>query len=82
MLRTFIEAHNVRIATGFIARRLRLARPNLPVLYMSGYNQTEPNPYPEKIVLFRKPFTGSALAQKLREVLDEPKRPIQVNKEG
>lgn len=65
-----------------VARRLRLACPNLPVLYMSGYNQTEPNLHPEKIVLFRKPFTGSALAQKLREVLDEPKRPIQVNQEG
>jgi hypothetical protein len=56
-----------------VARRLRLARPTLRVLYMSGYNQTERNSHPEKIVLFRKPFTGSALAQKLREVLDEPK---------
>jgi CheY-like chemotaxis protein len=65
-----------------VARRLQLARPNLRVLYMSGYNQTERNSHPEKIVLFRKPFTGSALAQKLREVLDEPKRQIQVNREG
>ncbi|MBZ5599832.1 MAG: PAS domain S-box protein [Acidobacteriia bacterium] len=65
-----------------VARRLQSARPDLRVLYISGYNQTERNSHPEKIVLFRKPFTGSALAQKLREVLDEPKRQIHINKEG
>jgi signal transduction histidine kinase/CheY-like chemotaxis protein len=65
-----------------VARRLQSARPNLRVLYISGYNQTQRNSHPETIVLFRKPFTGSALAQKLRQVLDEPERPIHVNKEG
>jgi hypothetical protein len=45
---------------------------------MSGYHQTEPNSDPETIVLFRKPFTGSALAQKLREVLDQPNSAIRM----
>jgi PAS domain S-box-containing protein len=57
-----------------VARRLRLVRPNLRVLYMSGYNRSEGDFDPETMVLFRKPFTGSALAQKLREVLDRPIR--------
>ncbi|MBZ5705080.1 MAG: PAS domain S-box protein [Acidobacteriia bacterium] len=61
-----------------VARRLRLARPNLRALYMSGYNQTERNSDPETIVLFRKPFTGSALAQKLREVLEQPTPPVRM----
>jgi two-component system cell cycle sensor histidine kinase/response regulator CckA len=64
-----------------VARQLRVARPNLRVLYMSGYNRTDGNHDLEPIVLFRKPFTGSALAQKLREVLDEPGPQIRVNQD-
>ena len=44
----------------------------LKVLYITGYNHkhnTEDSN--ESIVLFRKPFTGSELARKLREVLDD-----------
>jgi PAS domain S-box-containing protein len=71
-----------------VARRLRQTRPSLPTLYISGYNQTEAIPESKTMVLFRKPFTGSALAQKLREVLDqsgppmETKNTAKANREG
>jgi two-component system, cell cycle sensor histidine kinase and response regulator CckA len=55
-----------------VARRLRGSRPNLKVLYVTGYGgphfreQVEDEP----IELFQKPFDGRALARKVREVLD------------
>jgi len=55
-----------------LARQMRAMRPTLKVLYITGYNHkhnTEDSN--ESIVLFRKPFTGSELARKLREVLDD-----------
>jgi CheY-like chemotaxis protein len=58
-----------------VARQLRCSQPGLRVLYVSGYDQQrtgETNGEP--IVLFRKPFTGRALVQKVREVLEESPR--------
>ena len=57
-----------------LARQLLIERPELKVLYMSGY---EPAPEGsrseiEQIVLFKKPFTGAALLERLRETLDVP----------
>ena len=55
-----------------VARKLRGSRPNLKVLYVTGYGgphfreQVEDEP----IELFQKPFDGRALARKVREVLD------------
>ena len=54
--------------------RLRVLRPKLRVLYMSGYA----NEAVRRILLvddvpfIQKPFTPDALARKVREVLDEP----------
>jgi CheY-like chemotaxis protein len=49
------------------ARQLVLERSNLRVLYMSGY---EPHGKSEATVFFKKPFTSSALLEKLREILE------------
>jgi len=53
-----------------LGRQLHQERPDLKVLYVSGY---EPEPRDEEedpIVFFRKPFTGAALLAKVREVLE------------
>jgi signal transduction histidine kinase/CheY-like chemotaxis protein len=56
-----------------LASGLMAARPDLPVLFMSGYtrNATLPAGGPDGQVHFlEKPFTPGALAIKLREILD------------
>jgi two-component system, cell cycle sensor histidine kinase and response regulator CckA len=56
-----------------VARQVREQRPNLPVLFISGYDRGHlPDGTKEEagLIVFRKPFTGSALASKVREVLD------------
>jgi PAS domain S-box-containing protein len=56
-----------------LGRVLRAERPELPILYMSGYEPQNParEESGEPIVFFRKPFTGAALLDKVREILDE-----------
>jgi FixJ family two-component response regulator len=59
-----------------VATLLVQARPQLKVLYISGYTNDsiarhgvlEPG-----IVLLQKPFTAEAAARKVREVLDTPR---------
>ena len=54
--------------------RLRSSRPDLRVLYMSGYNDDaiiHHGVLDEGIAFLPKPFTPHALAQKVREVLDQ-----------
>jgi PAS domain S-box-containing protein len=55
-----------------VARQLCSERPELKVLYMSGYEpeSAEAGDSRDPVVFFRKPFTGAALLDKLREVLD------------
>jgi two-component system cell cycle sensor histidine kinase/response regulator CckA len=56
-----------------LARELRSAYPNLPVLYMSGYTDEALGHHgvlEEGIALLEKPFTRGALLRKLRELLD------------
>ncbi|HKN34956.1 MAG TPA: PAS domain S-box protein [Terriglobales bacterium] len=56
-----------------VAQQLRRHRTNLCVLFTSGYSQEQTRQIgnaQEEIVLFRKPFTGSALTRKVRELLD------------
>jgi two-component system, cell cycle sensor histidine kinase and response regulator CckA len=56
-----------------VARQVGVLRPQTRVLYTSGYNQlSAANEDREPVLLFRKPFTGSALLKKVREVLDQP----------
>ena len=53
-----------------LAKRVLELRPSLRIVYMSGYEPQNAEPT-EPVVLFRKPFTGAALLEKVREVLDE-----------
>ena len=55
-----------------VAHQMCLERPELKVLYMSGYEpeSAEAGDSRDPVVFFRKPFTGAALLDKLREVLD------------
>jgi len=56
-----------------VAHQVWQLRPQTRVLYTSGYNQVSTaNGDHEPVLLFRKPFTGSALLKKVREVLDQP----------
>jgi CheY-like chemotaxis protein len=56
-----------------LAERLRVVRPDLRVLYLSGYAEEEldpaPGPGPDTAFL-AKPYTGTSLARKVRDVLD------------
>ncbi len=57
-----------------LARRVRISRPDLPVLYMSGYTRdaiVHAGRLDEGVNLLEKPFTTEALARKVRSVLDE-----------
>jgi two-component system, cell cycle sensor histidine kinase and response regulator CckA len=55
-----------------LVRQLRSARQGLRALYMSGYepSRTENEVEGEPVVCFKKPFTGAALLDKLRETLE------------
>ncbi|HLH26780.1 MAG TPA: ATP-binding protein [Chloroflexota bacterium] len=61
-----------------LVRRLRLTRPDLRVLYASGYTahtMTRHGVLEPQMVLLQKPFTTEALARKVREALDAPPGP-------
>jgi PAS domain S-box-containing protein len=56
-----------------LARRVALTRPRIRVLYMSGYTDDVIDRHgglESGVFLISKPFMGSALARKLREVLE------------
>lgn len=56
-----------------LADRLRAERPNLRVLYITGYNDRDvviPAGCESQLELLRKPFTGREFARVVRELLD------------
>jgi DNA-binding response OmpR family regulator len=66
-----------------LAQRLRLQRPRIKVLYMSGYSDDtlrREEGLPVGADFLQKPFTPDALSFKVREVLDKPE--IQVHEES
>jgi two-component system cell cycle sensor histidine kinase/response regulator CckA len=57
-----------------LARRLLIVRPQMRVLYISGYTDAavaEHGGLDAEAALFQKPFTPASLAKKVREILDE-----------
>ena len=56
-----------------LAVRLKRASPGLPVLFMSGYEERASEVRGDEPVI-AKPFTASALARRVREVLDGGRR--------
>jgi PAS domain S-box-containing protein len=63
-----------------LAKRLALRRPNMRVLYMSGYTFNviaQGDMLEDGVAFLQKPFTPSTLAEKVREVLD---RSVPANK--
>jgi len=63
-----------------VAQQARLLRPDMQVLYASGYSHTSATETGgcEPLVIFRKPFTGTELLNKVRETLGSS--PIQRSK--
>jgi PAS domain S-box-containing protein len=61
-----------------LARQLRQSRPEMKTVYVSAFDpeNSSSQEQADPVVFFRKPFTGSALIEKVREVLDTrgPKR--------
>jgi len=58
-----------------LAGRLQKLWPGLRVLYMSGYTKDimrQHGQLPEDVKILQKPFTGAALAQRVRDTLDGP----------
>jgi len=62
------------VSGGELAEQLALARPEIKVLFMSGYTGNailHHGVLPSHTYILEKPFLTDALARKVREVLDE-----------
>jgi len=65
-----------------VAQRVRQLRPEIRVLFISGYHRQSCDQTDRgKILFFRKPFTGDALLRRVGEVLREPALAPQKEKE-
>jgi len=66
-----------RISGPALAEKLRGLRPNIRMLYMSGYTDrgiVEQGILDSRAAFIQKPLTKESLTRKLREVLDSPQR--------
>jgi DNA-binding response OmpR family regulator len=62
-----------------LADRLRAVRPQVKVLFISGYPDEalgEHGVQASDIILLQKPFAPATLTRKVREVLDRPVSPL------
>jgi CheY-like chemotaxis protein len=61
-----------------LAEHLRQSRPNVKVLFISGYTDNallRRGVLAHPVAFLQKPFTLSTLSRKVREVLDSPMKP-------
>ena len=64
-----------------LAGHVALSRPDLPVLYVSGYTDkaiVHHGVLDEGTLFLQKPFTADALVEKVRAVLDDARQPVTV----
>ena len=57
-----------------VAARVRALRPDIPVLYMSGYAQpvlTENGTLPDGVTIVEKPFTSRELLDRIHTILHQ-----------
>ena len=58
-----------------LAERIKMERPEIQVLFMSGHTDDVTVHHVavhQRMAFIQKPFSATALAQKIREVLDSP----------
>ena len=71
--------HDERFSHGWeLAQRMTAVRPELPVLYITGYSDEEARRFGKFDVgaqFLQKPFRPDAFLGKTREILDAKKRP-------
>jgi PAS domain S-box-containing protein len=65
-----------------VARSLQALRPSLRVIYMSGYDHEKPGNSDQDIVFVRKPFSGDALLQTVRQAFDRPRPQLSSGDQG
>jgi PAS domain S-box-containing protein len=75
-----------RISGKVVAERLRVMRPGIRVLFMSGYAEDQvvhDGELEEGIAFLPKPFTPDVLVRRVRAALDEaPREPVEAPAEG
>ena len=67
------EKFGSRSGSGYLGiQRLLSRRPDMEVLYMSGYTDPVGGRLPRDSAYIQKPFANADLIQKVREILDTP----------
>ena len=56
-----------------VAKEIQRLRPQLPIIFMTGFPEHREFLAIQGQTVLRKPFTSLALVQKIREALDQPK---------
>lgn len=56
-----------------LAHELQVLRPDLPILFMTGYPDQLAILVERKLAVLSKPFTSVTLTDKIRQILDGPK---------
>lgn len=64
-----------------VYKRMKASKPNLPALFVTGYGADKiAGKIPDASNVLQKPYTKDSLGQKVREILDQPKKEIPLTK--